>query len=133
MTFSDGFVSSKIYDKCDGFILILDFPFLDGDIHRAASYGVYITQLIRFAGVSSHVADFNTRNIILTAIFSNKTTGITNSVTLFQNSVDATTTWYPNLMLDSNLFFKKDHLKPEFYGDLGKLLAGMIYLISLEK
>ena len=36
-------------------ILILNFPFLDGDVPRSASYGVYISQLIRFARVSSHV------------------------------------------------------------------------------
>ena len=64
----DGFVSCKIYDKRDDFDFeILNFPFLDGDIPRAASYGVYISQLIRFARVSSHVTDFNTRNKLLTA------------------------------------------------------------------
>ena len=46
---------------------IVNFPFLDGDVPRAASYGVYISQLIRFARVSSHVTDFNTRNKLLTA------------------------------------------------------------------
>ena len=45
----------------------MNFPFLDGDVPRSASYGVYISQLIRFARVSSHVDDFNTRNNILTA------------------------------------------------------------------
>ena len=48
-------------------ILILNFPFLDGDVPRSTSYGVYISQLIRFARVSSHVDDFNTRNRVLTA------------------------------------------------------------------
>ena len=43
------------------------FLFLDGDIPRATSYGVYISQLIRIARDSSHVADFNTRNQILAA------------------------------------------------------------------
>ena len=38
-----------------------DFPFLDGDVPRSTAYGVYISQLIRFARVSSHVADFNAR------------------------------------------------------------------------
>ena len=66
MTISDGFVSSKIYDKRDDFD-IETFPFLDGYILRATSYGVYISWLIRLARVSSHVADFNTRNQILTA------------------------------------------------------------------
>ena len=45
------------------------FPFLDGDVPRRPSYGVYtcISQLIRFARVFSHVCDFNTRNKCLTA------------------------------------------------------------------
>ena len=38
------------------------FPHLDGDVPRSTSYGVYISQLIRFARVSSHVVDFNARN-----------------------------------------------------------------------
>ena len=60
----DEFLSCKIYDKHDDFDFeIVNFPFLDGDVPRAASYGVYISQLIRFARVSSHVTDFNTRNI----------------------------------------------------------------------
>ena len=61
----DGFVSCKIYEKRDDFDFeIVNFPFLDGDVPRAASYGVYISELIR---VSSHVTDFNTRNKLLTA------------------------------------------------------------------
>ena len=43
-----------------------NFQFLDGDLPRSTSYGVYI-QLIRFARVSNHVADFNARNESLTA------------------------------------------------------------------
>ena len=46
---------------------IVNFPFPDGDVPRSASYGVYISQLIRFARVSSHVDDFHTRNKALTA------------------------------------------------------------------
>ena len=60
-------VSTKIYDKCDDFDFeIVNFPFLDGDVPRSTSYGVYISQLIRFARASSYVADFNTRNKLLT-------------------------------------------------------------------
>ena len=61
--YSDGFVSSKIYDKRDDFVFdIVNFPFLDEDIPTALSNGVYISQLIRFVRVFSHVADFNARN-----------------------------------------------------------------------
>ena len=36
-------VSTKIYDKRDDFkFVIVKFPFLDGDIPRRPSYGVYI-------------------------------------------------------------------------------------------
>ena len=43
---SDGFVSSKIYDKRDAFDFdIINFLFLDGDVPRAPSYGIYISQI----------------------------------------------------------------------------------------
>ena len=48
-------------------IYIVNFPFLDGDVPRRASYGVYISQLIRFAKVCNHVADITARNKCLTA------------------------------------------------------------------
>ena len=63
LSISDGFVKTKLYYKRDDSDFdIVNFPFLDGDVPRSASYGVYISQLIRFARVSSHVDDFNTRN-----------------------------------------------------------------------
>ena len=67
LSISNDIVSTKIYDKRDDFdIEIVNFPFLDGDVPRSTSYGVYISQLIRFARASSYVADFNTRNKLLT-------------------------------------------------------------------
>ena len=60
----DGFVQTKIYDKRDNFDLdIVNFQFLDGDVPRSNSYDVYISQFIRFARLSSHVDDFNTRTL----------------------------------------------------------------------
>ena len=59
-------VSSKIYDKRDDFNFeIVNFKFLDGDVPRSPSYGVYISQLIPFANlnVCSKVDDFNNRNL----------------------------------------------------------------------
>ena len=66
---SEDLVNIIFYDKRDDFDFdIVNFPFLDGDVPRSASYGFYISQLIiRFARVSSHVDDFNTRNKVLTA------------------------------------------------------------------
>ena len=60
---SNNIVSSKINNKRDDFgFEIVNFPFLDGDVPRSTSYGVFISQLIRFARASSNVADFNTHN-----------------------------------------------------------------------
>ena len=68
LSISDGFVETKINDKRDDFDNdIVNFPFPDGDVPRAASYGVYISQLIRFARVPSHGDGLNTRNKVLTA------------------------------------------------------------------
>ena len=68
LSISYGFVKTKVYDKRNDFDFdIVNFPFLEGDVPRSTSYGVYIFQLIRFARVPSHVDDFNARNKILTA------------------------------------------------------------------
>ena len=62
LSISNGTVSTKIYDKRDDFdfdIHVVNFPFLDGDVPRRTSYGVYVSQLIRFASLraSSNVSD----------------------------------------------------------------------------
>ena len=65
LSIANSIVSSKIYDKRDDFnSVIVNFPFLDGDIPRSSSYGVYISQLIRFARVCSNVDDFNKENLL---------------------------------------------------------------------
>ena len=61
---SNGSVSNKLYDKWDDFDFdIVNFPFLNGDVLRRTSYGVYISQLAR---ASSNLSDFNCRNKALT-------------------------------------------------------------------
>ena len=47
LSVANGFVSSKIYDKRDDFDFdIVNFPFLDGDVPRRASYSVYISHFL---------------------------------------------------------------------------------------
>ena len=59
---------AEIYDKQNDFDFdIVNFPFLDRDVPRSISYGVYISQHIRFARMSSNVGDLNTRNKVFTA------------------------------------------------------------------
>ena len=76
---------------------IVNFPFLDGAVHRSTSYGVYISQLIRFARVSSHVADFNARYKSLTAKLLRKGYRYHK---LPLNFIDDTMNWFLNSMLD---------------------------------
>ena len=54
---------SKLLPAC--WVRLYDqFQILDSDVPRSTSYGVYISQLIRFARASNHVADSNTCNTL---------------------------------------------------------------------
>ena len=64
---TNAIVSSKIYDKQNDFNFeIVNFPFLDGYVPCSPSYGVYISQLIRFARVCSNFDEINNINLFLT-------------------------------------------------------------------
>ena len=55
LSITNGIVSSKIDDKQDDCNFeIVNFQFLDGDVRCSPSYGVYISQLIRFARMCSN-------------------------------------------------------------------------------
>ena len=44
LSITNGIVSSKIHDKWNDFkFKIVNFPYLDGDVPRSPSYGVYIS------------------------------------------------------------------------------------------
>ena len=81
-------VKTQIYDKRDDFDFdISNFPFLDGDVPRWTSCGVYISQFIHFARVTSNVDNFDNRNKVLKQNFSNKDIDIINFVRRFQNFI----------------------------------------------
>ena len=68
LSITNGIVSSKNYHKRDDFNFeTVYFPFLVGDFPRSPSYGICISQLIRFAKVCFNVYDFNNRKLFLTA------------------------------------------------------------------
>ena len=49
LSISNDIVSTKIYDKRDDFDFeIFNFPFLDGDVPRSTSYGVYFLSTYSF-------------------------------------------------------------------------------------
>ena len=61
---TNGIFSFKINDKLDDFNFeIVNFPFLDGDVPRSPSYGVYISKRIRLTRVRSNIDDFRNRNL----------------------------------------------------------------------
>ena len=67
MSITNGIFSTKIDDKIDDFNFeIVNFSFFDGDVPLSPSYGVYISQLIRFV-ICSNVDDLNNRNTFLTS------------------------------------------------------------------
>ena len=68
LSISHSFVSSKIYDKHDDFDFdIVIFPLIRMKMFQGVPLIVNISQLIRFARISSHEEDFNARDKCLTA------------------------------------------------------------------
>ena len=61
-----GQLSTNIYDKRDDFnIKIINFPNMCSNIPASPAYGVYISQLIRYARASSNYSDFLKRHLHL--------------------------------------------------------------------
>ena len=105
LSISNDIVSTKIYDKrddCD--FEIVNVPFLDGDVPRSTYYGFYISQLIRFARASSQVADFNTRNKLLTQNFLNKAIDFINFAKPILNFIDDTVNTLYNVTRYNRIF-----------------------------
>ena len=58
----------KLYDKRDDFNFNnVNFPFLSSNIPQSPAYGVYVSQLIRYARASSAYSDFLVRSRLLTS------------------------------------------------------------------
>ena len=57
-------ITTKLYDKHDAFgFHIVNFPFMSSNIPSAPAYGVYASQLIRYARCCSNYSDFLLRHI----------------------------------------------------------------------
>ena len=119
LSISNGFVSSKIYDKRVHFNFdIVNFPFLDGDVPRSTSYVVYISQLIRFARVSSHVTDFNARNKNLTAKLLQQGYRYNKLRKTFSKFYRRHYELVSNFNVGLKTLLHQSLSEPEFYGDL---------------
>ena len=112
---SNGTVSTKIYDKRDDFDFdIVNFPFLDGDVPRRTSYGVNISQLIRFARASSNLNDFSYRNKAHTAKLL-RYFKLRKAFTKFYRRHSALLEKYS---VSLKTLLQQGISEPEFYGDL---------------
>ena len=63
----NGRLTTSLYDKRDDFYFaIVNFPFLCSNIPLSPAYGVYISQLIRYARACFEYEDFSKRGRLLT-------------------------------------------------------------------
>ena len=63
----NGKLTTRLYDKRDDFNFpIVIFPFLSSNMPSAPAYGVYVSQLIRYAKACSNYQDFMERGKVLT-------------------------------------------------------------------
>ena len=62
-----GMPATRFYDKRDNFNFpIVNFPFLSSNTPSAPAYGIYVSQLVRYARTCSEQQDFNERERLLT-------------------------------------------------------------------
>ena len=67
LSISNVVLSTKIYNRRDELDFeAVGFPFLDGGVPCFTSYGVFVSQLILFAGASGRVAGFGEQSGLLT-------------------------------------------------------------------
>jgi len=70
---SEGRLRTKLFDKRDGFNFpIVNFPFICSNIPVAPTYGVYISQLIRYSRACGSYQKFIDRGLLLTRKLLNK-------------------------------------------------------------
>ena len=119
LSISNDSVSTKIYDKRDNFDFeIVNFPFLDGDVPRSTFYGVYISQLIRFARASSYVADFNTHNKLLTKKLLKQGYWYHKLRKTFSKFYRRYYNLISKFQVGLKFLLRQGLLEPDFYGDL---------------
>ena len=94
----------------------MNYRFFDGDVEHRPSYGVYISQLIRFARVCSHIEDFNARNKCLTAKLLKQGYQNHKLRKAFSKSYHRHYELISKFNIGSNIFYGLS--EPEFYGDL---------------
>ena len=115
---SNGTVSTKINNKRDDFDFdIVNFPFLDGDVPRRTSYGLYMSQLIRFARASSNLSYFYCCNKVLTAKLLRQSYRYFKIRKTFSKFYRRHSAWVEKYNVSLKTLLQQGISEPEFYGD----------------
>ena len=116
---------------------MVNVPFLVVDVPRRASYGVYFSQLIRFARVCTHVADFNTRSKCLTAKLLQQGYRYHKLRKMFFKFYRRHYELISKCNVGLKTLLREDRSEPEFYDDLvykfKKLIKRNIFFFSVQK
>ena len=97
---------------------IFNFLFLDGDVHRSPSCGVYISKRIRLARVCSIVYDFNQRNKFLTSKLSKPVHTYHNFTMHFSKFYHRHSELFVKYNIGLKTLLQKGMPEPVFYGDI---------------
>ena len=81
-------ITTKLYDKRDAFgFHIVNFPFMSSNIPSAPAYGVYASQLVRYARCCSNYSDFLIHHRALVKDFCHRVTKLIVCPTHLRNSM----------------------------------------------
>ena len=93
-------IHTSVYDKRDDFgFPIVNFPWLSGDVPRLPSYGIHISQLVRFARCCISVLDFHSKNLQILQNCRHRVIDITSFEKHLESSLDRTSNFCRNLVI----------------------------------
>ena len=99
-------IYTSVYDERDDFgFPIVNFLWLSGDVPRLPSYGIYISQLVRFARCCTSVLDFHFKNLQITSKL--LTHGYTVDITSFEKYLESSFNHTPNFCRNVVIFRSK--------------------------
>ena len=112
-------IHTSVYDKRDDFEFpIINFPWLSGDVPRLPSYGIYISQLVRFARCCTSVLDLHSK---ISKLLQNCWHRVKEITSFEKKHLESSLNHTPNFCRNLVIFQEYVSLgisHPVFYGDL---------------
>ena len=115
-------IHTSVYDKRNDFRFpIVNFPWLSGDVPRLPSYGIYISQLVRFARCCTSVLDLHSKNLqitskLLTQGYNKLISQTSKNIWKFFRSYSELLSKFGDISFQE--YLSKGISHPVFYGDL---------------